>query len=151
MSSPEFGLSLCKIVRSSVILLLPLFTEKHLPRILFDFNFFSSCVGLIKQKQKLQPFLNKNRDVFATNLSEMGHTTLLKYEILTGNSPPVQCRPYRTSPKMKAEIERQLDEMLKYGIIEESVSNNRLYHPFMVLVSSGFLSDCLNLCSPHIV
>ena len=54
----------------------------------------------------------------------MGHTTLLKYEILTGNSPPVQCRPYRTSPKMKAEIERQLDEMLKYGIIEESVSNN---------------------------
>jgi hypothetical protein len=42
-----------------------------------------------------------------------------------GNSPPVQCRPYRTSPKMKAEIDRQLDEMLKYGIIEESVSNNR--------------------------
>jgi hypothetical protein len=38
-----------------------------------------------QQKQKLQPFLNKNRDVFATNLSEMGHTTLLKYEILTGN------------------------------------------------------------------
>ena len=62
--------------------------------------------------------------MFTTNLSEMGHTTLLKYEILTGNSPPVQCRPYRTSPKMKAEIERQLDEMLKYGIIEESVSNN---------------------------
>ena len=77
-----------------------------------------------QQKQKLQPFLNKNRDVFATNLSEMGHTTLLKYEILTGNSPPVQCRPYQTSPKMKAEIERQFDEMLKYGIIEESVSNN---------------------------
>ena len=31
-----------------------------------------------QQKQKLQIFLNTNRDVFATNLSEMGHTTLLK-------------------------------------------------------------------------
>ena len=61
--------------------------------------------------------------MLTTNLSEMGHTTLLKHEILTGNSTPVQCRPYWTSPKMKAEIDRQLDEMLKYGIIEESVNN----------------------------
>ena len=33
--------------------------------------------------------------MFATSLSEMGHTTLLKHEIWTGNSSPVQCRPYR--------------------------------------------------------
>ena len=75
------------------------------------------------QKEKLIEFLDKNRDIFATNLSELGHTTILKHEILTGDAPPVQSRPYRTTPKVKAEIDRQLDEMLQYGIIEESVSN----------------------------
>ena len=94
-----------------------------------------------QQKQKLQTILSKNRDVFATNLSEMGHTTLLKHEILTENSPPVQCRPYGTSPKMKAEIDRQLDEMLKYGIIEESVSN---YSSPIVMVKKKTTPDTKN-------
>jgi hypothetical protein len=53
---------------------------------------------------------NKNRDVFATNLGEIGHTKLIKHEIKTGDAPPVKCRPYRTTPQMKAEIDRQLDE-----------------------------------------
>ena len=76
-----------------------------------------------REKQKLSEFLNKNRDVFATNLGEIGHTKLIKHEILTGGVPPVKCRPYRTTPQMRAEIDRQLDEMLKYGIVEESLSD----------------------------
>ena len=76
-----------------------------------------------REKQKLSEFLNKNRDVFATNLGEVGHTKLIKHEILTGGVPPVKCRPYRTTPQMRAEIDRQLDEMLKYGIVEESLSD----------------------------
>ena len=76
-----------------------------------------------REKQKLSEFLNKNRDVFATNLGEIGHTKLIKHEILTGGVPPVKCRPYRTTPQMRAEIDRQLDEMLKYGIVEDSLSD----------------------------
>jgi hypothetical protein len=86
------------------------------------FDFTESALNS-REKQKLSEFLNKNRDVFATNLGEIGHTKLIKHEIKTGDAPPVKCRPYRTTPQMKAEIDRQLDEMLKYGIIEESLSN----------------------------
>ena len=60
---------------------------------------------------------------------------------MTGNSTPVQCRPYRTSPKMKTEIERQLDEMLKYGIIEESVSN---YSSSILMVKKKTTLDTKN-------
>jgi hypothetical protein len=31
-----------------------------------------------EQRQKLEFILQKNRDVFATNLSELGHTAILK-------------------------------------------------------------------------
>ena len=53
------------------------------------------------QKQKLQFFLESNRDVFAFDLSELGHATLLQHEIILQDSIPVQSRPYRVSPKMK--------------------------------------------------
>jgi hypothetical protein len=42
---------------------------------------------------------------------------------------------------MKAEIERQLDEMLKYGIIEESVSN---YSSSIVMVKKKTTLDTKN-------
>ena len=35
---------------------------------------------------------------------------------------PIKQRPYRTSPKCKQEIDRQVDDMLQKGIIRESVS-----------------------------
>ena len=74
-----------------------------------------------REKQKLSEFLNENRDVFVTNLGEIGHTKFIKHEIITGDVPPVKCRPYRTTPQIRAKIDRQLDEMLEYGIVEESV------------------------------
>lgn len=75
------------------------------------------------QKQKLQFCLESNRDVFASDLSELGHATLLKHEIILQDSIPVQSRPYRISPKMKPEIDRQLEQLEKYHIIEESISD----------------------------
>jgi hypothetical protein len=41
---------------------------------------------------------------------------------LQPNASPVKCRPYRYSPKQKNEIERQVDEMLKSGLIIPSLS-----------------------------
>ena len=35
---------------------------------------------------------------------------------------PIKQRPYRLSPVVKKEIDRQVDEMLEKGIIQESVS-----------------------------
>ena len=86
------------------------------------FDFTESALNS-RQKQKLSEFLNKNRNVFATNLGEIGHTNLIKHEIITGDAPSVKCRPYRTTPQLRAETDRQLDEMLEYGIVEESLSS----------------------------
>jgi hypothetical protein len=47
---------------------------------------------------------------------------LYKHTIDTGDSKPIKCSPYRTSPAAKQEIQRQIDEMLKNDIIEHSTS-----------------------------
>ena len=75
-----------------------------------------------EQKEILTQFLNQNRNVFATNLQELGKTNLYKHTIDTGDSKPIKCRPYRTSPAAKQEIQKQIDEMLKNDIIEHSTS-----------------------------
>ena len=46
-----------------------------------------------EQKKILTQFLNKNRDVFAINLQELGKTSLYKHTIDTGDSKPIKCRP----------------------------------------------------------
>ena len=75
-----------------------------------------------EQIEILNKFLNQNRDVFATNLQELGKTCLYKHTIDTGDSKPIKCRLYRTSPAAKQEIQRQIDDMLKNDIIVHSTS-----------------------------
>ena len=88
-----------------------------------DLHFdFSKSDLTDQQKQKLTTFLNENRDVFATSLKELGKTNVYHHKIDTGNSKPIKSRPYRTSPAAKQEIQRQIDELLKYDIIEPSTS-----------------------------
>lgn len=75
-----------------------------------------------EQKKLLTLFLNRNRSVFAKDLSELGQTHLYQHTIETGDAPPVRKRFYRQTPPVFHEINRQLDQMLKHGIIEESTS-----------------------------
>jgi hypothetical protein len=95
-------------------------TNKHQIRQKSDIKFDLGKSELNEeQKEILTQFLNQNRDVFATNLQELGKTSLYKHTIDTGDS---KCRPDRTSPAAKQEIQRQIDEMLTNGIIEHSTS-----------------------------
>jgi hypothetical protein len=55
---------------------------------------------------------------------------LYKHTIDTGDSKPIKCRPYRTSPAAKQEIQKQMDEMLKNDITEHSKSE----YPYQLYV-----------------
>ena len=83
------------------------------------------------QKNRLYQFLGNNRDIFAKDISELGVTNVHTHTINTGNAPPVSSAPYRQTPKMRAELERQLEDMKRHGIIEES---NSVWHSPVVMV-----------------
>ena len=77
------------------------------------------------QKQHFTSFLNKNRNIFATSLSELGCSNLNVHTIDTGDANPVSQRFYRQSPKIREETERQIQDLLKQGLIEPSTSHWR--------------------------
>ena len=71
---------------------------------------------------KLVQFLAKNKDLFATKLSDVPGTDVIEHKIEVTSEKPIRLRAYRTTPAARAEIERQLDEMLEQGVISESDS-----------------------------
>ena len=84
-----------------------------------------------EQKQKLYTFLGRNRDIFAKDSSELTEAKLHKHVIHTTTEKPVSRPPYRQTPKMREETERQTKEMLANGIIRES---DTPWHSPIVLV-----------------
>ena len=71
---------------------------------------------------KFQSLFRKYRDVFAFSNDQLGRTSLVQHVIDTGDAMPIKQRPYRTSPECKQEIDRQVEDMLQKGIVQESVS-----------------------------
>ena len=80
------------------------------------------CNLTAHQKSQLLAFLGRNRNVFATNLSELGLTHLYSHRIETGDARPIKQAPYRVCPEKKGEIEKQVKELLQNDIIEPSMS-----------------------------
>ncbi|KAJ0068233.1 hypothetical protein NL108_017965 [Boleophthalmus pectinirostris] len=74
------------------------------------------------QKQKLQALLSSYCDVFSTHDQDYGRTDFVKHSIRTGDTPPIKQRAYRASPNIRAEIDRQVQQLLEQDIIEESYS-----------------------------
>ena len=71
---------------------------------------------------KFRNLFKKYRDVFDFPGDQLGRTSLVQHVIDTDDAMPIKQRPYRASPDVRKEIDRQVDEMLKNGIIQESVS-----------------------------
>ena len=71
---------------------------------------------------ELITFLLKNKQVFASTLDKLGHTNEYYHCIETGQAKPVALRFYRTSPKIQREIDNQIEDLLKHGIIVPSTS-----------------------------
>ncbi|KAK3101592.1 hypothetical protein FSP39_004699 [Pinctada imbricata] len=84
------------------------------------------------QKRTLKFFLNGFKDVFSSDLSQLGKVTGHKHKIETiPGSKPVRKQFYRTSPHVAKEIRRQVDEMLENDIIQPS---NSEWHSPVVMV-----------------
>ncbi|VDI26645.1 Hypothetical predicted protein, partial [Mytilus galloprovincialis] len=87
------------------------------------FDLSSACLTSI-EKQKLLAFLQKNRSIFANSLKELGCTHLYNHHIETvPGAKPFRSPPYRQTPKVRAEQDRQVKELLDNDIIEPSCSN----------------------------
>ncbi|CAC5370073.1 unnamed protein product [Mytilus coruscus] len=95
--------------------------DKKINKDTLNFNLDNSDLT-DQQKVILTHFLNKNRKVFAKDMSELGHTDVYQHKIDTGNAPPIRKRFYRQSPYVLEEMNKQIEELLKYDIIEESNS-----------------------------
>ena len=67
---------------------------------------------------KFIAFLMKNKNVFASTLARLGYATEYQHSIEINDAKPVTLRFYRTSPKIKKEIDAQIKELLCHGIIE---------------------------------
>ena len=74
------------------------------------------------EKTKFKELFHKYRDVFAFSNDQLGRTSLVNHVIDTGDATPIKQRPYRTTPENREEIDRQVDDMLQKGIIQESLS-----------------------------
>ena len=75
------------------------------------------------QQEELSKLLAKNDDIFGKHEYDLGCTNLLKADIDTGDAPPIRKKLYRTPFSQRAEVKRQLQEMLKAKIISPSNSS----------------------------
>ncbi|CAC5370038.1 Retrovirus-related Pol polyprotein from transposon 297 [Mytilus coruscus] len=96
-----------------------------------EFDLSSSDLNS-EQRQKMQTFLSFYRDIFATNLSELGFTNRYKHRIeFFRDARSVKIGFYNQSPHMHKETEKHLVEMKKNNIIKELTSE---YHSPVILV-----------------
>ena len=60
-------------------------------------------------KPQIQEFLKKNKDLFSSVDSGLGHSDTVTMKVDTGNSPPIKLRPYRTPIQNRQVIEKTID------------------------------------------
>nr|XP_054748046.1 uncharacterized protein LOC129253648 [Lytechinus pictus] len=74
-----------------------------------------------ERRQALE-LLESYSDIFSSGPEDVGETDFLHHRIHTTTETPTRQRAYRTSPSMRVEIQRQVDDLLERNIIEESHS-----------------------------
>ena len=75
-----------------------------------------------EQFQQLEKKLMDNADVFAIDESELGHTTVVKHSIDTGEHPPIKQCPRRTPFVHREKIAQLVNDMLKQQVVQPSSS-----------------------------
>ena len=65
----------------------------------------------------------KHADVFSTGDRDWGMTDLVEHQANIKPGPPIVIRPYRATPEMQQEMDRQVHEMLADGLVSHSTSS----------------------------
>ena len=72
-----------------------------------------------KQMDIFRELVNEFSDCIAETIAELGRTSLVKHVIETEpDAGPVRSRPYPIPQGLKAEVKKQIDQMLEKGMIE---------------------------------
>ena len=91
-------------------------------RDLFDFSqsFLSEC-----EREALFSLLYEYEDIFMREGKKLGCTDLIEFSIkLRPDAKPLRSRPYRSNPRVRKEIRKQVQQMLEDEIIRPSVSDH---------------------------
>lgn len=75
-----------------------------------------------EEKSRIIDVLKRNKDLFFKEGDKLTSTLEIKHEIITSIDRPVFSKIYRYPQVHEKEIERQIQEMLEQGIIQESNS-----------------------------
>jgi len=78
----------------------------------------SGCELTEEQLEKLKDLLRKNADVFSKTPEDRGLTDLVSHKINTGDARPIKQPPRRVPFHLRDEMQRQVDDMLRDGVIE---------------------------------
>ncbi len=73
-----------------------------------------------EEQTQLESLISQYSDVFSADDYDYGRTDLVKHTIRTGDAQAIRQRAYRTSPHIRAEIDRQVQQLLSHDVIEES-------------------------------
>jgi hypothetical protein len=71
---------------------------------------------------KLCAFLYDNRDLFATDMTQLPPSNLPAMKIELTDYKPIRQRQYRLSPHLQKELENQCDQLQQSGVIRQTVS-----------------------------
>jgi hypothetical protein len=88
-------------------------------------QYLDSVFGHLTQKERgaLEPVLRKFSHVFHNDEdAEFKGTDLVENRIITGDAKPIRKAPYRVPYALRNQMEGQIRDMLKKGVIEPSSS-----------------------------
>ena len=75
-----------------------------------------------EKRQAFRDLCTEFKDIFSTDLGDIGKTPLLEVEIDTGDSPLITQKPYTLPLKHTKWVQRELEILEKAGVIVRSVS-----------------------------
>jgi hypothetical protein len=83
---------------------------------------WSNCDISPEEREQLCGLLQTYSDVFSTGPHDLGRTTVTRHSITTeAGTRPIRQRQYRQPHHVRAEMDKQINEMLTDGLIKTSV------------------------------